>query len=176
VTHVLPESPAAKAGVRRDDLVLTYNKTKVKDTDHFAQLIRSGKPEQKVQLQLKRGKEEKTVEAILAVGSALILIRGQNEAGQGARDNPANANSAVSVISTPLEKGKNKLTIEYYVRGRPQTVSCQDVPADIAKTVQKLPESERNMVRIALQRLRVLNSDKAPSAASKSPPLPPAKP
>jgi hypothetical protein len=149
-------------------LVLGFNSTKVKDTDHLAQLIRAGKPDQKVKLQLKRGKEDKTVEATLTVGSALILIRGQKESGQAAAaDKAGTANFAVSVISTPLDKGKNKLTIEYYVQGRPQTVSCQDMPADIAKAVQKLPESERNMVRIALQRLRVLNSEKQSPPATK---------
>jgi hypothetical protein len=46
-----------------------------------------------------------------------------------------------------------KVTIEYYTdAGRLRTVTCQGA-AEIASAVQKLPERERNLARIALQQL-----------------------
>src|SRR5436309_2006447 len=39
VTHVLPGSPAARAGLRRNDVVLAYDKVKVRDCEQLARLI-----------------------------------------------------------------------------------------------------------------------------------------
>jgi len=56
-----------------------------------------------------------------------------------------------------------RLTIEYSAIGKMQTVTCE--AAEIASVVQKLPERERNLVRIALQRLRNLETPR-PSVPS----------
>ena len=65
VTRVLADSPAAKAGLQRDDLVLEYNGQKVKDCLHFANLIIGDKPNQQVKLTFLRDGKENTVEATL---------------------------------------------------------------------------------------------------------------
>jgi hypothetical protein len=55
------------------------------------------------------------------------------------------------------------VTIEYVEdrTGRLQTVTCQGVKTEIDSQVQKqLPERERNLVQIALKRIRELNSHK----------------
>src|SRR5437870_7676368 len=54
VTHVLPKSPADKAGMRRHDILLRYDDEKIRSGDHLARLIRAGKNEQEVSLLLLR--------------------------------------------------------------------------------------------------------------------------
>src|SRR6266542_2079488 len=48
VTHVLPRSPADKAGLRRHDILLRYDDQKIRSGDHLARLIRASKNEQEV--------------------------------------------------------------------------------------------------------------------------------
>src|SRR5262245_12381427 len=50
VSHVLPDSPAAKAGLRRNDILLKYGDEAVRDCEQVARLIRDDKPERKVRL------------------------------------------------------------------------------------------------------------------------------
>jgi len=152
VTHVLPDSPAARADLRRGDILLEYDHKSIRDGDHLAQLIRDDRPARKVRLVYQRGAEVKTVEAVLALGPALKLA-----SDRGGRETVGSGQGAVSVRATPLESGKMKVTIEYYATGKLQTVSCEGA-AELARTVQKLPERERSLVRLALQRLRSLNT------------------
>jgi hypothetical protein len=157
VTHVLPDSPAAKAGLRANDLVLAYGKAKVRDCEHLARLIRADKPDRKVRLLVLRDKKELTLEATLALGPVL-KTPARGPAGKPVAD--GTKVGGVSVFATPLENGKMNLKIEYYKTGRLQTVTCNGAAAEIANAVRKLPERERNLVRIALQRLRALNTEK----------------
>jgi hypothetical protein len=152
VTHVLPDSPAARADLRRGDILLEYDHKAIRDGDHLVQLIRDDKPARKVQLVFQRGAKVQTVEATLTLGPALKLASDRG-------DSPAAASGrgTVSVWAAPLESGKMKVTIQYYATGKLQTLSCEGA-AELARTVQKLPERERNLVRLALQRLRSLNS------------------
>jgi hypothetical protein len=60
-----------------------------------------------------------------------------------------------------------RLTIEYSAGGRRQKVTCEGAAAEIARTVQALPERERDLVRVALQRLRAINGEPAPQATQK---------
>jgi membrane-associated protease RseP (regulator of RpoE activity) len=175
ITHVLPGSPAAKAGLRRNDVLLQYGPDKVRDCAHLAQLIRNDKPDHKVKLLVRRDGREVAAEATLALGLALKVAPNPYPAGapgkdgKGVKGAPASgvseptAAGTVSVFATPLERGKMKLTIEYYCDGRLQSVTCRSA-ADIANTVEKLPERERALVRVALQRLRTLNAPPAPDA------------
>jgi predicted metalloprotease with PDZ domain len=157
ITHVLPGSPAATAGLRRQDVLLRYDRVPVRDCEHLANLIRDDRPDRKVALLVLRDHRELAVEATLTLGPALKLA----PAGSDPVEPPlptATQPAAVSVWASPLEHGKLKLTIDFYVDGRRQTVTCQGGAADIASTVQKLPERERDLVRIALARLRTINA------------------
>jgi hypothetical protein len=71
LTHILPDSPADRAGLRRDDVLLEYDGTRVRDCQHLATLIRADKPERKVQLRLQRDGKSLAVAAVLALGPAL---------------------------------------------------------------------------------------------------------
>src|SRR5262245_57427270 len=62
ITHVLPDSPAAKADLHRHDIVLAYDDTKIRDSEHFARLIQADKPDRMVKLALVRAGKEQTAE------------------------------------------------------------------------------------------------------------------
>jgi membrane-associated protease RseP (regulator of RpoE activity) len=162
VTYVLPDSPAARADLRRNDRVLEYDGQKIRDGDHLATLIRADKPARKVKLLVQRGKRDLTVEVTLALGPALRL-----SSPRAAGDTPEtvkgtakpNGPASVSVWATPLDSGKVKVAIEYYASGRLKTITCEGA-AEVAQAIAKLPERERNLVRVALQRLRTLHNGK----------------
>src|SRR5438874_240459 len=43
ITHILPDSPAATAGLRKHDVLLQFNLEKIRDGNHLARLIQAGK-------------------------------------------------------------------------------------------------------------------------------------
>ena len=47
VSYVIPDSPAAKAGLRRNDILLQYDDHKLRDCEQLAHLIRDDKPERR---------------------------------------------------------------------------------------------------------------------------------
>jgi membrane-associated protease RseP (regulator of RpoE activity) len=163
ITHVLPGSPAARAELRRGDVLLEYDHKAIRDGEHLAKLIRDDKPDRKVQLRLQRGLRVQTVDVTLALGPPLKLSStSRGEAGEGGQGGREKGPAAVCLYAAPLESGKMQLTIEYTgAAGKREVVTCDGVATDLSTTLQKLPERERNLVRIALQRLRMLNSARA---------------
>jgi PDZ domain len=180
ITHVLPDSPAARADLRRHDILLAYNDDKIRDCEHFARLIRADKPDSKVKLELLRGGRKQGVEVSLALGPVLKIAQSSKAV---ARDNAevargtakAGGPPSVSVAAAPLDGGKMKMTIEYYqeATGRLKTVTCEGGPSEIDAEVQKLPERVQKLANLALARIRKLeiqSSDvKAPAAAPSRP-------
>src|SRR5262249_48883620 len=75
VTHARPDSPAARAGLRRHDILLEYDNQKVRDCEHFARLIQADKPERKVRLTLMRSGRTTTAEATLTLGTVLRIAQ-----------------------------------------------------------------------------------------------------
>ena len=169
VMHVLPDSPAAKADVRKNDILLKYDGQRIQDCDNFARLIRDTKPDHKVALRLLRGGKEMTVDVNVVLGPALKIAEGasRGSAGEGS-DVPKglakpNGPPSVSVAATPLEKGRMRVSIEYLPEGetRLQTINCEGSYADIDAEVAKLPDRERAQARAYLQRIRNLISEKS---------------
>jgi hypothetical protein len=152
VTHVLPNSPAARADLRRNDVVLEYDRKTVRDANHLAQLIQADKPARKVPLVVLRGTRKLNVEATLALGLALKLANDNPEPPRPA------ATPGVSVRATPLESGKVQWMIEYGLGNEKKVLTCEGTAKELAATIQKLPERERQLVRIALERLRSLDA------------------
>jgi len=156
VSHVLPESPAAKAGLRRNDILLQYDDEKVRDCEQFARLIRDDKPDRKVRLTYLRGGKKATAEAALALGPVLRI------AGKGAVDDPPRGTAkavnpdAVNIAATPLGGNAMKVTIEYYDAGagRTRSLPCSGTPDEIDDQITKLPEAVQKLVKVALRRLR----------------------
>jgi hypothetical protein len=175
VTHVLPDSPAAQADLRRNDVLLQYGDEKIRDCEHFARLIQADKPNNKVKLQILRDGKESTVEATLGLGPILKIAQHARNTAHEAPDPKAvakpNGPAPVSVTAVPLAGDKMRVTIEYYQEGtgRLRTVTCEGGNSDIDAEITKLPERERNLARVALQRIRDLNtSQKAPDKSTES--------
>jgi hypothetical protein len=179
VTHILPDSPAATAGLRRHDILLCYGDEKVRDAEHLARLIRDDRPGRDLKLIVLRGGRETTLEATLGRGPALKLAASPAEEVRDAEaaknTSKAPAGGPVSVAATPLDHGRMKVTIEYYpagASGRVRSVTCEGAASDIDREVQLLPERERTLAKLALQRIRTLNpqpvapAEKRPSPSS----------
>src|SRR5262249_50665077 len=155
ITHVLPDSPAAKAGLRRNDFVLEYDGLKVRDCEHLATLIRDDKPERTVKLSVVRDGQQMTYEATLVLGPAL-LVPGE------AKTTPA---GPITVAARPLPDGKMRVTVAYLAAGKAQSLVCEGSPSAINLALRQLPEHERHLVEMALDRIRMINSEKPPAKA-----------
>jgi hypothetical protein len=167
VTHVLPGSPADRAGVQRQDLLLKYGPEPVRDCEQLARLICEGKPGDRVRLALERDGKALQLEATLELGLALRIADARPET-QPDSDVPRGvakpgAPPSISVKATPLPTGQMRVVIEYYEQGRIRTLSCTGSLADVEGEVRKLPEPTRDLARLALDRLRDLNETKPTS-------------
>jgi hypothetical protein len=161
VSHVLPESPAARGGLRRHDILLLYNDDKIRDCEHFARLIRADQAENKVKLGLLRGGKRETVEVTLALGPVLRIAQATRGSAKDSVEVPRGTAKggpppSVSVAATPLDGGKMRVTIEYYQEGtgRLRTVTCEGTPDEVAQEVQKLPVRVQSLANVALDRIR----------------------
>lgn len=159
VSFVLPDSPASKAGLRRHDILLTYDDTKIRDCGHFANLIREDKPERTVKLGLLREGKKSSVDVQLVLGPALKIAQSKTTPPENPEMPRAIAKSAipesVSVTAKPLDGVNLKVTIEYYQErtGRLQTLSCTGSPTEIKTEIQKLPVKTQNLARAAFDRI-----------------------
>src|SRR5439155_1681204 len=131
VTHILPDSPAAKADLRRHDILLQYGPDKIRDCDDLVRMIQADKPERKLKLLLLRAGKEMTVEVTLGLGPMLKIAKTGPDAPGGVAK--AAGSAPISISALPLEEGKMKVVIEYYVEGtgRLRTVRCEGLPAEI---------------------------------------------
>jgi hypothetical protein len=161
VSHVLPESPAAQARLRRHDILLQYNDNKIRDCEHFARLIRGDRAENKVKLGLLRSGKRETVEVTLTLGPVLRIAQatraGLKDSAEWARGTAkGGAPPSVSVAATPLDGGKLRVTIEYYQEGtgRLRAVTCEGTPGEVSREVQRLPSRVQSLANVALDRIR----------------------
>lgn len=174
VTHVLPDSPADQAPLKRNDILIDYDGQKIRDCEHFARLIQADRPDRQVRLGVVRAGKEMTLDARLARGPALKISNTQRGYYNNLEQNlpkataKGNGPAPVSVSALPLEKDRMRVTIEYYQdgTGRLRSVIAEGSGAEIDGEVQKLPDRERNLVRRALEQIRSLNS---PRQQSQSP-------
>ncbi len=155
VSHVLPESPAAKTGLRRNDILLKYGDEAVRDCEQVARLVRDDKPGRKVSLTYLRGGKEESAEATLALGPILRIA--EKHAEEPARGSvKAGSQAAVNIAATPLGGNSMKVSVEYFddKSGRILTFPCSGTPDEIDNQLVKLPDSVQKLVKVALRRLR----------------------
>jgi hypothetical protein len=168
ITHVLPESPAKKAGIERHDILLKYDTEKVTGCEHCARLIQSDKVGRKVKLQLLRSGQERKIAVTLGEGPVLLI----GDAKSAGAKEPAVSKSEVklakpfleSVIVTPLGSGNLKVTFEFYQEGtgRLKTVSCTGNPKDIEEEARKLlPARVQSLAKKAMDRIQELDLQNA---------------
>jgi hypothetical protein len=155
VTHVLPESPAAQAGLKKHDILLQFAGEKVCEGNHLARLIQSCKAGQVVRLVLLRAGKEVNAEAKISLGPILRIAKeeGTQPPGKGKPGAPA----TVSVTAEPMEGNRLKVTFEYSDGGRIHTVTCSGDAADIDREIEQMPHKVQKLARAAVQKLRALN-------------------
>jgi len=158
VTHVLPDSPASEAGLRKHDVLLQFNAEKIRDGNHLARLIQAGKAGQVVRLLLVRAGREQTVEAKIGLGPVLKIAKEEPSTSPGTAKPGGPA--AVSVTAVPMEGNRLKVTFEYTDSGRIRSVTCAGDAADIDREIEKLPQKVQTLARAAVKRLRDLNLQK----------------
>jgi hypothetical protein len=153
LTHVFPDSPAAKAGLKPDDVLVEYDGIKVQNCEHLATLIRRDKPERKVMLSLQREGKALAVAAMLTIGPALVLPGEAKPIPTG----------SITVAAKPLPDGKMRLTVEFIgATGKTRPLVCEGTPGMIDAEVAKLPEDTRTLVKAALEQIRKLTRDGPP--------------
>lgn len=152
VTFVLPDSPAARADLRRNDVLVRYDHFDIRDGDHLARLIRQDRPNRSVRLRVQRGGKQFPVDVALTVGPALKA----NDSPAG--DGKAGNRGQVSVWATPKDSGKLVLTVEFTNQaGQREAVTCAET-AELKAALKKLSQRERNLLLIALQHLRTYST------------------
>jgi membrane-associated protease RseP (regulator of RpoE activity) len=156
VKQVTPESPAAQAGLKIHDIVLTIGGKDIKDGDHFATLIRKHKPtkaERKVPVVLLRGGKEVTLEVGLTVLHQMVETDpGTNSRGYAKTGKPP----TVSCKATALGGERLQVTFEYYPvgNGKLKRNTFSGSLDEIEAKVQDLPMPVQDLARVALKRLR----------------------
>jgi hypothetical protein len=177
VTEVLPRSPAAEVGLRRHDILLTYDGKKIEDCAHLARLLRDSKTDQEIDLTLLREGEKIQKKPTLVRGPLLIVGPLVASTEKDPADLPKGlakpgAPARVNVTATPLGGGKMLVTIEFYKEGtgKLQTFTCSGTAVEIDSKVKELPQRVQDLALAALQRIRALDSH---GDASKQP-APPA--
>lgn len=161
VTHVLPDSPAARAGLRRHDILLQYDNEKVRDSDHLARLIRDSKEGQQVSLVVVRGGRELRVPVKLGLGPVLKIAKDTRGSPPGVAKPGGPA--AVSVTAVPMDGNRMKVTFEYSEAGKFRTLTCSGDAEQIDTQLGKLPQKVQGLARVAVRRLRDLELQKYPS-------------
>ena len=76
VTQVENDSPAAKAGVKKGDIVLEFNGHTVEGTDQFVRLVRETPEGRTVKLVINRGGATQTLTAVTATRKPMSAMRG----------------------------------------------------------------------------------------------------
>lgn len=71
VSGVIEDSPADKIGIKKGDLILAFEDSKIRDHHHLSDLIRTKKGGDQVKLQIQRGGEEITLSPRLKKGKAI---------------------------------------------------------------------------------------------------------
>lgn len=94
ITHIVPDSPASRADLRKHDLVLSYQEKPIEDCEQFAKLIRADKPNQIIKLGLLRGGKETSIEVTLGLGPLLTVAKKADEQPKGRSSRAVRARSA----------------------------------------------------------------------------------
>ncbi|MCX6621536.1 MAG: PDZ domain-containing protein, partial [Acidobacteria bacterium] len=62
VTSLVPDGPAAKSGLQKDDVVLTYNGQRVEGTEQFVRMVQETPPGRRVKIQVNRNGSAQTLD------------------------------------------------------------------------------------------------------------------
>ncbi|TES94460.1 MAG: serine protease [Candidatus Cloacimonadota bacterium] len=62
VNDIVDNSPAQKAGIKKDDIILDYNKKNIENFRDFVKIVKETKPGATAQITVKRGKKKKKID------------------------------------------------------------------------------------------------------------------
>jgi hypothetical protein len=153
VERITLSSPADKAGLKRHDLILSYNGSAVKDTEQLATLIRADKPENKAALVVIRGGKEVTLEVSLVEACrAADTLAVKNPRGTAKYGRPP----AVNVICNAVGAGKMEVTFAFIPEGKTKErrVTYTGSLDQIEEQVHALPPPVQDLAKVAINRLR----------------------
>lgn len=164
VTQVLTDSPADRGGVRRNDLLRRYDKEAIRSCEHLARLIQADKPDRVVQLEVVRGGRPITLEAKLTTGPPLRLAGEGRPAGGTPAAASKPAAPSLSAQVEPLGDGRLRVDLQYYLEGtgRLRSRTLTGTLAELAAEVGKLPDDERRLGKVLLERLQPLTPPARP--------------
>src|SRR5438067_9669229 len=77
VTEVLKDSPAEKAGLRKDDVILRFDGESVTSVRKLNRLVVESSPDQNVRLTISRGGAEQEISATLTKQNPMVNVRGR---------------------------------------------------------------------------------------------------
>jgi S1-C subfamily serine protease len=66
ITAIVKESPAEKAGLKEDDVIVAFDGKKIGPADDLFDVIRKKKPGDEVTVEVQRGDETKSIKVTLA--------------------------------------------------------------------------------------------------------------
>lgn len=165
VEHVAPDSPAAKAGIERHDVLLRVGDQKLLSAEQFVKLIHAQKPGEKCSLELMRRGKKENVEVTLGEMPANMMQRPHAEWMRPHREDNGMANAQRQRRGSEWERfdslslqkiGNNqfKATIAYLDdQGKVERHEFQGTPLQIHKalaTEKNVPRSEREHLYRAL--------------------------
>lgn len=78
VLDVSPDSPAAKYGLKRGDLIYTINSKKITDRTSLQNVVASFKPNQKVAIEVERDKKNIKLDIVLGNRDSLVHVQSNN--------------------------------------------------------------------------------------------------
>ncbi len=159
VEQVRADSPAARAGLKRHDILLSYGGTALHDAAQFFRLVQTA-PDKKLPLLLIRGGQELNLNVCLAAKPSFVgppVPRGLIKPG---------GPPAVTVQAEALDGDKMRITFTFYSdgKGKLDRVTCSGSLNEIQQQVrtlganQELPPRVQDLVDVALKRIRDLNA------------------
>lgn len=107
VRDVLPDSAAAKAGIKQGDRIIKFGNHEPKDVEGFLKEIASHKPGEKVTLMVKRGDREQTITATLGDRAAERIGHRPDQARHGAGQGRAFLGVAIEPLTDEIREKTN---------------------------------------------------------------------
>jgi hypothetical protein len=161
VERVGAASPGDRAGLKRHDILLSYDGTTLRDGAQFARLLQDATADKTVPLVLIRGGKEMSMSVCLAgVGDTTatlpLIPKGLLKPG---------GPPAVSVEAEALDGGKLRVTFTFYSdgKGKLDRLTCSGSLTEIQRQVRSLGENREipprveDLLDVALKRIQDLS-------------------
>lgn len=165
VTHVAAGSAAEKAGIRLNDILVTYNDQKLFSLDQLIKLVRSDRPGQEIKLGLVRDRKKMEVAVTLganpsprpkevASSTEALWLPDWQWISSPSNEAASDWQSFDSLTLKKLDNGRFKVEIQYLDKsGKMQSHKFEGSREDIhtaIKNEKDLPKSERSHLLRAL--------------------------